>query len=164
VVAGRVTRPEVVLRSRAELDDPAGRVRKNAFHAARSLQPDAGVELIEAAERIATKQAELAIAGAVREAAQLGALVRSCAVVTGASGQAPLESILKSHALVHAAEGRLYQHALLRAAASCGLDAIAVPKRSIRDHGEIDQLRRELGAPWAEDQKLAALAAWRALQ
>jgi hypothetical protein len=163
VVAGEVTRPEVVLRSRADLGDPAGRVRKNAYHAARTLQPRAAVELIEAAERIATEQAELAIASAVRGAAQCGAVVRSCAVVVGASGEAPLESILRSHALVHAAEGRLYQRALLRAAASCGLDAVAVPKQSIREQGEIDQLRRELGPPWAEDQKLAALAAWLAL-
>jgi hypothetical protein len=27
----------------------------------------------------------------------------------------------------------------------------------------IDQLRREVGPPWAQDQKLAALAAWIAL-
>jgi hypothetical protein len=27
----------------------------------------------------------------------------------------------------------------------------------------IDELRREVGPPWAQDQKLAALAAWIAL-
>jgi hypothetical protein len=34
-----------------------------------------------------------------------------------------------------------------------------------RDEGRrwIDELRREVGPPWAEDQKLAALAAWIAL-
>jgi hypothetical protein len=91
-------------------------------------------------------------------------------------GGARLESILASHALAHAAEGRLYQDALLEGAASRRLDAIAVPKRSIWEQGEaalgvdrdelrrwIDQLRRELGPPWAEDQKLATLAAWIAL-
>jgi hypothetical protein len=53
---------------------------------------------------------------------------------------------------------------------------MAVPKRSIWEEGEsalgvaqdelrrwIDELRRELGPPWAQDQKLAALAAWIAL-
>jgi len=87
-----------------------------------------------------------------------------------------LESILASHALAHAAEGRLYQGALLQGAESRGLDTIAVPKRSIWEQGEsalgigrdelqhwIDQLRREVGPPWAQDQKLAALAAWIAL-
>jgi hypothetical protein len=88
-----------------------------------------------------------------------------------------LESILKSHALAHAAEGRLYQDALLRGAESCGLEAIAVSKQSIWEQGEaalgvardelqqwIDELRRDLGPPWAQDQKLAALAAWIALK
>ena len=51
-----------------------------------------------------------------------------------------------------------------------GLDAIAVPKKSIWEEGgddlrrRIDDLRKVLGPPWAEDQKLAALAAWIALR
>jgi hypothetical protein len=84
-----------------------------------------------------------------------------------------LESILASHALAHAAEGRLYQVALLQGAESCGIEAVAVPKQSIWEQGEatlglaqddlrrwLDGLRREIGPPWAEDQKLAALAGW----
>ena len=106
-----------------------------------------------------------------------GAVVRACGVVVGAfPGRARLESILASHALAHAAEGQLYQRALLQSAESRGLDTIAIPKRSIWEQGEaalgvaedelrhrIDQLRREVGPPWAQDQKLAALAAWIAL-
>jgi hypothetical protein len=82
---------------------------------------------------------------------------------------ARLESILASHALAHAAEGRLYQGALLQGAESRGLEAIAIPKRSIWEQGEsalgvarddlrdwIDQLRREVGPPWAQDQLAAA--------
>ena len=176
VIAGGVARPEVVLRGRAELADPCGRVKKNAYHAARALEPAAAAELVEAAERIAANQAAAGLDRTVREAQEEGAVVRSCAVVVGASGEARLESILASHALVHAAEGRLYQRALLHGAESRGLDTIAVPKRSIWEHGEvalgvdrnelrqwIDELRREVGPPWAQDQKLAALAAWIAL-
>jgi hypothetical protein len=177
VVAGEFARPEVVFRGRAELADPRGRVRKNAYHAARTLEPAAAAELVEAAARIAAERAAEALERTVHEATGEGASVRSCAVVVGEpAGNARLETILASHALVHAAEGRLYQGALLQGAESCGLDAIAVPKRSIWEQGEaalgvdrdelrqqIDGLRRELGPPWAEDQKLAALAAWIAL-
>jgi hypothetical protein len=94
----------------------------------------------------------------------------------GFPARARLESILGSHALAHAAEGRLYQRALLQGAESRGLDSIAVAKQSIWEQGEsalgiardelrrwIDQLRREVGPPWGQDQKLAALAAWIAL-
>jgi hypothetical protein len=177
VVSGGVARPGVVLRSRADLSDPTGRVRKNVYQAARTLEPAAAAAQVEAAERIAAEQAATALEQTVREAKDAGAVVRLCAVVVGTfPAGARLESILASHALAHAAEGRLYQRALLEGAEACGLEAIAVPKRSIWEQGEaalgvapdelrdrIGQLRRELRSPWAEDQKLAALAAWIAL-
>jgi hypothetical protein len=177
VVAGGVARPAVPFRGRAELGDPAGRVRRNVYQAARGLEPAAAATLIEAAERIAAERAADALERTVRQARDEGAVVRSCAVVVGASGEGVrLESILASHALAHAAEGRLYQGALLQGAEARGLDTIAVPKRSIWEQGEaalgiaadelrhwIDELRREVGPPWAQDQKLAALAAWIAL-
>jgi hypothetical protein len=177
VVAGGVARPEVVVRSRVELGDPSGRVKRNVYQAARGLESAAAAALVDDAERIAAKQATAALERTLREATDEGAVVRTCAVVVGMfPGGARLESILASHALAHAAEGRLYQGALLQSAASRGLDAIAVPKRSIWEQGEsalgvgqdelrrwIDQLRREVGPPWAQDQKLAALAGWIAL-
>src|SRR5881396_3518405 len=85
VIAGGVARPEVVLRGRAELADPCGRVKKNAYHAARALEPAAAAELVEAAERIAANQAAAGLDRTVREAQEEGAVVRSCAVVVGAS-------------------------------------------------------------------------------
>jgi hypothetical protein len=177
VVAGGVARPEVVLRARAELGDPAGRVRKNVYQASRGLESAEAAGHVEAAERIAAQQASAALELTLRDARDDGAVVRACAVVVGMFPEgARLESILASHALAHAAEGRLYQRALLQGAESRGLDTIAIPKRSIWEEGEsalgvaqdelrhwIDRLRREVGPPWAEDQKLAALAAWIAL-
>jgi hypothetical protein len=177
VVAGGVARPEVVLRGRVELGDPSRRVRSAVYHAARTLEPAAAAALVEAGKRIAAEQAAAALERTLREATDEGVVVRSCAVVVGTfPGGARLESILASHALVHAAEGRLYQDALLQSAESRGLDTVAIAKRSIWEQGEaalgvagdelrhwIDQLRREVGPPWAQDQKLAALAAWIAL-
>jgi hypothetical protein len=177
VVAGSVAQPEVLLRGRVELGDPSGRVRRNVYQAARGLEPSAAAGVVEAAERIAAEQAARAIERTVQEAREVGVLVGSCAVVVGRlPGGARLESILASHALAHAAEGRLYQRALEQGAESRGLHAVAILKRSIWDeadsafglagqelHRRIDQMRREIGPPWAEDQKLAALAAWIAL-
>ena len=147
------------------------------YHAARALEPAAAADLVEAAARIAAEQATAALGRVLQEARDEGAVVRSCAVVVGRSaGQTRLETILASHALVHAAEGRLYQRALLQSAASRGLETVPIPKRSLWEEGEaalgiaedelrhrIDELRRQIGPPWAEDQKLAALAAWIAL-
>jgi hypothetical protein len=177
VVAGGVARPEVVFRGRAELGDPSGRVRRNAYQAARGLEVAEAAGAVEAAERIAAGQAAAALERTVRGAANEGLDVCLCAVVVGAfPRRARLESILASHALAHAAEGRLYQGALLQGAEECGLEAVAVSKASIWEQGEaalglpqdelrhwIDELRREVGPPWAQDQKLASLAAWIAL-
>jgi hypothetical protein len=176
VVAGGVARPEVVFRGRADLADPGGHVRKNVYHVARTLEPASAAALVEAAERVAAEQAAAAFERTLREATDEATVVRSCAVVVGTFDEARLRTILASHARVHAAEGRLYQRALLRSAESRGLETIAIPQRSIWELGEaalgvardelrhwIDQLRREVGPPWAQDQKLAALAAWIAL-
>jgi hypothetical protein len=141
------------------------------------MAPATAAGIVEAAERIAAERAATAIAQAVGRVKAEGADVEACAVVVGMRPRrAGLESILRSHALAHAAEGRLYQDALLRGAESCGLEGLPVPKRSIWQPAEsafgvagdelrlwIDGLRREVGPPWAEDQKLAALAAWSAL-
>lgn len=176
-VTGGVAQPEVVFRERIELADPSGLVRRNAYHAARALEPAAAADLVETAARIAAEQAAETLGQMVRRATAEGTEVRSCAVVVGApAGEVRLESILASHALVHAAEGRLYQGTLLEGAEARGLEAIGVPKQAIWEQGEaalglprdelrrwIDALRREVGPPWAEDQKLAALAAWIAL-
>jgi hypothetical protein len=173
VVAGGIARPKVMFRGREELGDPRGRVRRNVYQAARTIEPTEAAACVEAAERIAAEQAAAALERTVRGAWDEGAAVRSCGVVVGAFAGAPLESILASHALAHAAEGRLYQRALLQGAESLGLTAVAVPKQSIWEQGEaalglardqlrqrIDHLRREVGPPWAQDQKLAAVAAW----
>jgi hypothetical protein len=172
-----VERPEIVSRNRDELADPTGRVRKNVYQSARALEPEEAATLVKAAEHIAAKQAAAAIGRAVRDAAHEGAVVRSCAVVVGRFPRGVrLESILKSHALAHAAEGRLYQDALLKSARSHGLDPTAIPSQSLWEDGErelgvaraelplwLAELRRTVGPPWAQDQKLAALAAWIAL-
>ena len=83
VVAGGLAQPEVVFRRRADLGDPAGRVRRNAYQAARSLKPAEAAVLVEAAEQIAAEQAAAALERTVREAADEGAVVRPCAVVLG---------------------------------------------------------------------------------
>ena len=136
VVAGGVAQPEVICRGRAELGDPGGRVRRNVYQAARGLEPAEAAALVEAAQRIAAEQAAAALERTVRDAADEGAVVRSCAVVVGAFAGARLESILASHALAHAAEGRLYQGALLQSAESHGLGTFAIPKRPIWEQGE----------------------------
>jgi hypothetical protein len=176
-VSGGVAEPRILLRRRVELSDPTGRVRRNVYQAARGLDPATAASVVEKSERTARAQASVVLGQAVRDVAVEAAVVRACAVVVGAfPAGTRLESILASHALAHAAEGRLYQQAILHGAEANGLRTLEVPKRSIWEVAEtafgiggaelrrrIDGLRRDVGPPWAEDQKLAAVAAWIAL-
>jgi hypothetical protein len=177
IVAGDPARPDVVARRRIELADPWGTLPRAVYQRSRALESAEAARRVAAAERIAARCAAADFESLLREANDASAIVQSCAVVVGRlSAEMPLESILASHALSHAAEGRLYQQALLEGAEACRLEAVAVARSSIWDEAcwaigasaaelrqRLADIRREIGPPWAEDQKLAALAALVAL-
>ena len=89
------------------------------------------------------------------------------AAVLFASGRAlpDLAATLRSHALIHTAEGEFFRDVLITAAESCNLPVTRVREREISDlQREIAELRKSLGPPWTQDEKLASLAAWQALE
>jgi hypothetical protein len=84
-----------------------------------------------------------------------------------------LEKILASHALIHTADGELFRECLLHASARCGLGVVSIRERELLDQAvkafhvpgssllrQVTQLGRPFGAPWSQDEKYAALAAW----
>lgn len=92
-----------------------------------------------------------------------------------ASGKAlpELEKILASHALIHTADGELFRECLLHASARCGLAVVSIRERELLDQAvkafhvprpsllrRVTELGRPFGAPWSQDEKYAALAAW----
>lgn len=172
VVAGDAARLDVLARHRIELADPAGALPRAVYQRSRDLPPAQAATRVAGVKEIAVGRAHDAFRDVLRQTA-----AQRCAVVVGAlSPEIPLESILASHALAHAAEGRLYQEALLDGAEAAGLEPIAVARASIWDEAcwtlgvsveelrqRLGEVRREIGAPWAEDQKLAAVAALVAL-
>ena len=74
-----------------------------------------------------------------------------------------LDAILASHPLLHAAEGQLYERAVIEAAADAGLSVHVVEPRSITVPAAVDTLRQSIGAPWQKDHKWATTAALAAL-
>lgn len=84
---------------------------------------------------------------------------------------------MRSHALIHAAEGLLFREAIARAAVACGLEVHAMQESDLLEvaakawHARPDsirkwlaELRRTVGAPWTTDEKLATLAGLLALR
>ena len=84
------------------------------------------------------------------------------------------ETIANPHIRAHAYEGKLFRTVLEESLAECGLRcrvvregdiyaqavaAIARPEAGL-ESGTFDAMKRDVGPPWAANEKLAALAAW----
>jgi hypothetical protein len=170
-------RPVVLDRRRLELVVAGPDAVRQPFHAAE------GQDLTRA-RAIVTKAVEGArrlAAGELRELLEAlearGSFASAAALLTASGRQLPdLSGILASHALIHAAEGELFRDALRSAAAECNLALVGVPEKEVwtraagalrrpagRLREEIAALRKTIGPPWREDEKLATAAALVAL-
>jgi hypothetical protein len=158
-VAGTPTSPNILARERVQLVDES--LPRMAYHAieAWDLSLKEGKALVAKVRRAATTAATKAMKSAVTEhdAEAVG--------VVGKIRNIPddFERILAAHSLLHAAEGALYEEALLDAAARAGIEGTLVEEQSIRIPNALEAARKTLGSPWQKDHKLAAAAALVAL-
>ena len=168
--------PIVLDRGRINLVETQARWFKQPYHAA------AGMDFKEAQEflRRSARQTLLLARRALREIAasakSKGYSLAGCGIVLG-SGRPlpPLATILRSHPMLHTAEGIFYRDALVRAAknrfpetgiserelftrAACGLQR---PAHQLRR--QLANMGKLLGPPWREDEKYSAIVAWLAL-
>jgi hypothetical protein len=169
--------PEVIARRRIEIADPGIRGSKQPFHAAEPLEfPDAQAYMERCAastQRLAREALQAAINGLRdRRAEPVG-----CGIILGSGRTLPgLEAILKSHALIHTAEGEFFRNALVEACEHCGLAVLGVKEKELFERGaaqfrtsvselerRVQEIGKPLGPPWTQDQKYAALVAWMAL-
>jgi hypothetical protein len=170
VLDGPADAPSVLDRLRIELvpsDLPA-----NVYHVALDLDAVAGERLVAEVQKCADDHAATAVT-------ELAAAFHVKAIgLVAASGTVPdqLSAILASHTLVHAAEGELIRDALNSGALAAGLPVVRTRQKDLvvaastalglDEHdlrARLVELGRPLGAPWRQEQKDAALAAWLAL-
>ncbi len=171
VIAGR----EVVAKGRIDLatDFRTGAV----FHVGQELPLAQAQELISSSQARFEAKARDAIAALVEELRAAGCEVIGSGIVAGNPRPLPpLESVLKSHALVHAAEGQLYRQVIAIASEACSIPAALVPAKALTSRAaqameisapeltaRIAAMGKASGKPWAADQKESALAALVAL-
>jgi hypothetical protein len=174
-LAGPAGAPEVVAKRRVEM---AATFDEGAvFHVGQKLPLSEAEALVRTSEERFERVAREALAALAAELRRAG-LDPVASAVVAASGRPlpPLAAILRSHALVHAAEGELYRGVLARASEACGVPARFVPAKAIPSlaagalglspsqlAARLAALGRASGRPWARDQKESALAAWVAL-
>lgn len=144
------------------------------FHVGQGMPVEAARAFVQEAESRFTERAR----------AELAALTERLGTRIAAAGMAadpakrlpPLESILKSHALVHAAEGELYRRVFAEAALALGVRPLRVPAEELDRRAaaalgiapaklaaHLLAMGKASGRPWAADQKQATLVAWLAL-
>ena len=150
---------------------------RDAYHAAaeRSASVEIGTALIARIEGEARTGAAAAIAEVMTDLATSGHTVVAAGVPAGRS-LPPLASILRSHPLLHSAEGELYREALARGAEGWGLRVTEAPVKALLGHAAralgadeaavtttLTAVGKSLGPPWQRDHRDAALLAWLAL-
>lgn len=176
-VGGTVDAPEVIARRRIEIADPKIRGSKQPFHAAEPLEFPEAKAHIEHCRRSTQKLALDALEAAIQALRDRQAKVVGCGIVLASGRELPeLEAILKSHALIHTAEGEFFRQALMDAAIHCGLPVLGVKEKELFERGTANLrispeelaeraalLGKPIGAPWTQDQKFATIVAWMAL-
>jgi hypothetical protein len=99
--------------------------------------------------------------------------VQGSAILTASGRTLPsLDKILASHALIHTAEGEFFRSIVQRACEQAGLRVTRFRERELEECAKkafgrqasqvtrrIAMFGKHLGAPWTQDEKLAALAA-----
>ncbi len=177
VLGGSPASPTVVDRRRIEIADPKIRGSKQPFHAAEPLPLKEAEKLIQRCTDSTCLLALNAVRGVLNDVRQRGCEVAGCGLLTGSARPLPgLPTILASHPLLHAAEGEFFREALAHASERCGLTVTRVRERELLEHASaalrlpadklnarIAGIGKEIGPPWAQDQKQAALVAWLAL-
>jgi hypothetical protein len=169
-LSGPLDAPRVLERRRVVF--AAGKER-SVYHQAEA-DPARGPALL-AEVRAATEANAAREIGALVADLQRDGLAVSLAATAAASAKLPdrLADILRSHALMHTAEGSFYRDVVAAACASVGLEVERVVERELAAQvgdrlgvgasaveARLKIMGAALGPPWSEDFKLATLAAW----
>jgi hypothetical protein len=148
------------------------------YHAAQKLDAKAAERLVRESVQESQANAKASLQQAVADIETKRYTVVAGSIIVG-SRPAPesLESILRSHSLIHAAEGELFRSAIRSAGKALRIPVIEVrskelaaraaailgiPAEEVDDH--LAAIGRAAGRPWAKDHKDACLAASIALR
>lgn len=144
---------------------------KQPLHAAERLEFAKAQSWIEGCRNHSASLALDAVRAMVAQVKREGYEVVGAALLYASGRVLPeLRAILRSHALIHTAEGEFFREAMVHACGECALPVAKVKEREIWI-GVPEDLQRcvadagkAIGPPWRQDEKLASMAAWIALR
>jgi len=171
-------RPVVLARQRPHLVATFSHTFRQPYHTAEKMSLDEAAAFLERQRAEAHQLAAVALKSAQADVEQQGYKITRAALLL-ASGRAlpELAKILAAHSLIHTADGEFFREAILHGASQCKLATTTFKERELLATAS-SKLRRKpaallkfltalgkpLGAPWSQDEKFAALAAWLALK
>jgi hypothetical protein len=175
---GTARTPVVLNRGRITLVDAQARWFKQPYHAAAGMNPKDAQEFLQRCATRARLLARRALRGIAASVTPQGYCLQDCGIVLGFGRPLPaLAAILRSHPMLHTAEGVFFREVLARVARNCKFPVTGVSERELFARGASDlglpahKLRRHLagmgkplGPPWRQDEKYSALVAWLALR
>jgi hypothetical protein len=150
---------------------------KQPYHAAEGLPVDRAEQLIRRCRDGSTQLATRAIIEMVDHLKENGRNVVGAGILFASGHPLPdLAATLRSHALIHTAEGEFFREVLVSACEQCSLPVTKIKEREAWDRAamlfgtapanlqqRIGELGKSIGPPWRQDEKLASLPAWIAL-
>ena len=177
-VAGNPSEIQVLFRRRVELLPPDSSITRFVYHQASEMPPRQAKELVNRGMKASQESARLVVRDAVDELLSRGVTVNVSGVLCGsAAPPQDLAAILGSHPLIHAAEGALFQNAIVSACESRGLEVVLMREREVWARASatwniteselrknVDLLRKSLGPPWSADHKASTAIALLALR
>jgi hypothetical protein len=165
-LAGPGDAPRVIVRRRVVLADAAIRGAKQPYHTAESIGLPAAVAFLGKCQDATNALALQAIQDCLNELHRYD-LAGACVLLASGRPLPDVPSILASHALIHTAEGEFYRAALRQACRARGIRETGMRERDLLPEigpSGVGAWGKAIGPPWRQDEKLAALAAWRILE
>jgi hypothetical protein len=161
-VTGKAGSVQVLDRRRIVVADAKRPGANQPYHFAEKLELGAAEKHLESCAAVSQRLALSAIGDVVRELR--GYEIAGAAVVLASGRQLPLlPDILRSHALIHTAEGEFFRQVVRQACEKLGIGVTGIRERELGEGSalqlEIGRLGKIVGPPWTQDQKMAALAA-----
>jgi hypothetical protein len=173
-VGGTVRTPAILERVRVEMLDGSDPSQPRfVYHAAQKIALAAAARLVREVTEIARARAKAALQNVVERLNEHNyEVVASGIIVANRPTSADLGAIVKSHALIHSAEGALFRGAMKHASESLEIPVIEVPAGELQPRASrllgvstnelperLTAIGRAAGKPWSKDQRDSFLAA-----
>jgi hypothetical protein len=173
-LGGTARAPAVLERVRVEMLDGSDPSKPRfVYHAAQEIALDAAARLVREVTAISRAHAKAALKDVVERLKERNYdVAASGIIVKNRPFSAELGAIVKSHALIHSAEGALFRGAMKHASESLKIRVVEVPAGELEARASpllgvstkalperLMAIGRTAGKPWSKDQRDAFLAA-----